>query len=149
MRSSPAVARDGSIYLGTNSGSPSSVFVALNPNGTLKWTFEPADLPPDVPSSHFDIYSSPTIGSDGTIYFGQEFGRVYALDPSSGAILWMVETQSGITWSSPALTGLGTLLITDLSGRLYAMETDSRGLDAQAPWPKFRHDNRNSGSMIP
>ena len=149
MRSSPAVARDGSIYLGTNSGSPSSVFVALNPNGTLKWTFEPADLPPDVPSSHFDIYSSPTIGSDGTIYFGQEFGRVYALEPSSGAILWMVETQSGITWSSPALTGLGTLLITDLSGRLYAMETDSRGLEAQAPWPKFRHDNRNSGSMIP
>ena len=149
MRSSPAVARDGSIYLGTNGGSPSSVFLALSANGTLKWRFEPADLPPDVPSSHFDIYSSPTIGSDGTVYFGQEFGRVYALAPADGAIRWMVETSTGITWSSPALTRLGTLLITDLSGRTYAIETDSRGLEAQAPWPKFRHDNQNSGSRSP
>ena len=149
LRSSPAIDADGTVYLGTNAGSPSSIFLALNPDGTLKWTFEPADLPPDVPSSHFDIYSSPTIGSDGTIYFGQEFGRVYALRPGDGGILWMVETQSGITWSSPALSGAGTLVISDLTGRTYAIETASRGLEAQAPWPKFRHDNRNSGSRTP
>jgi outer membrane protein assembly factor BamB len=149
LRSSPAIDADGTLYFGTNSGSPSSIFLALNPNGTFKWAFEPADLPPDVPSTHFDIYSSPTIGSDGTIYFGQEFGRVYALDPADAAIRWMVETQSGITWSSPTLSDPGTLFITDLSGRTYAIETASRGLKSQAPWPKFRHDNRNSGSMAP
>jgi len=149
LRSSPAIDADGSLYFGTNSGSPSSIFLALNPNGTLKWAFEPADLPPDVPSTHFDIYSSPAIGSDGTIYFGQEFGRVYALDPATGALRWMVETQSGITWSSPTLSDAGALFITDLSGRTYAIETASRGLKAQAPWPKFRHDNRNSGAMAP
>lgn len=149
MRSSPAIDADGTIYLGTTAGSPVSIFLALNANGTVKWTFEPSDLPPDVPSSHFDIYSSPAIGSDGTVYFGQEFGRVYALAPADGAIIWMVETGSGITWSSPAITARGTLLISDLMGRTYAIETASRGLKAQAPWPKFRHDNRNSGARAP
>jgi outer membrane protein assembly factor BamB len=146
MRSSPAVGADGSIYLGTNGGNPASIFLALESNGTLKWIFAPSDLPPDVPFTHFDIYSSPAIGSDGTIYFGQEFGRVYALEPDGGTIRWIVETASGITWSSPALTSHGTLLIGDLAGNLYAIETESRGLDSHAPWPKFRHDNRNSAA---
>jgi len=149
MRSSPAVAADGTLYLGTNNGSPASVLFALNPTGTVRWIFEPADLPPDVPSDHFDIYSSPAIGSDGTVYFGQEFGRIYALDAASGAIRWMVETSSGITWSSPALTAGGTLLISDLTTTVYAVTTDSRGFQAGAPWPRYRHDNASSGRAAP
>ncbi|NLP11306.1 PQQ-like beta-propeller repeat protein [bacterium] len=146
LRSSPAIDEDGTIYLGTNTGNPASIFLALNPNGTVKWIFEPANLPGEVSSSHFDIYSSPAIGADGIIYFGQEFGRVYGLYPQNGEIQWMVETKSGITWSSPALSSAGTLFISDLSGRLYAIKTASQGLKAQAPWPKFKHDNQNSGA---
>lgn len=148
MRSSPAIDEDGTIYLGTNTGNPASIFLALNPDGTLKWIFEPSDLPSTVPSDHFDIYSSPAIGSDGIIYFGQEFGRVYALHPQDGVIQWMVETKSGITWSSPALGLLGTLFISDLSGCLFAIKTASHGLKTQAPWPKFRHNNQNSGLKV-
>ena len=149
MKSSPAIDSDGTIYLGTNSLSSASVFfLALDHKGALKWLFEPSDLPADVPSSHFDIYSSPAIGSDGAIYFGMEFGRVYALKPEDGSQLWMVETENAITWSSPALSALGTLFISDLSGHTYAIRTESSGLKAQAPWPKFRHDNQNTGLRI-
>ena len=148
MRSSPAIDEDGTIYLGTNSGNPSSIFIALNPDGSLKWTFEPSDLPSNVPSSHFDIYSSPAIGSDGTLYFGNEFGRVYALDPKNGSIMWMVESKSGITWSSPALSSMGTLFINNLTGHFYAIETASMGLKTRAHWPKFRYNNQNTGINI-
>jgi glucose dehydrogenase len=109
--------------------------------------FEPGDLPPDVPPDHFDIYSSPALGSDGTVYFGQEFGRVYALDGASGAIRWMVETESGITWSSPVLTQGGLLIISDLAGNVYGIDTDSPGLQTAAPWPRYRHDNSGTGRL--
>jgi outer membrane protein assembly factor BamB len=147
LRSSPAVDADGAIYFGINYGNPSSALFALNPDGSVRWIFQPSDLPPDVPGDHFDIYSSPAIGSDGTIYFGQELGRVYALDPADGSVRWIETTRSGITWSSPTLAADGTLFIADLSGRCYAIETESRGLKTTAPWPKFRRDNGNTGRV--
>ncbi len=145
FRSSPAVAADGTIYLGSNQGNPSSALFALRPSGQIRWIFEPSDLPSDVPSDHFDIYTSPAIGSDGALYFRQEFGRVYSLDGASGVLKWLVNTETGVTWSSPALTSAGTLLISDLGGRLYAITTESRGLQAGAPWPRYRHDNTSTG----
>jgi len=145
FRSSPSIASDGSIYFGLNAGNPSSAFFAVNYDGTLKWLFEPQDLPDDVPSDHFDIYSSPAIGSDSVIYFGQEFGRVYALDITDGSVVAMTTTSSGITWSSPAIDKDGALYICDMSGKLYALQTDSKGLDPLAQWPKFRFNNQNVG----
>lgn len=145
FRSSPAVAADGTIYVGTNSGNPASLFLALTPAGAARWTFTPANLPPDVPPGHFDIYSSPAIGSDGTVYFAQELGRVYALDPADGFMEWLVHSYNGITWCSPALAADGTLFISDLSGRVFAIQTDSRGLQEGAGWPRYRHDNRGRG----
>ena len=145
LRSSPAVAADGTIYFGLNSGNPSSALFALRPDGSLRWIFEPSDLPTDTPPDHFDIYSSPAIGSDGTIYFGQEFGRVYALDPEEGTVRWIQTTRSGITWSSAALSADSTLFIADLSGRCYAIRTASGGLQAGSPWPRFRGNNQSTG----
>jgi outer membrane protein assembly factor BamB len=145
IRSSSSIDADGSIYFGLNNGNPSSAFFSLNSNGSLKWFFEPGDLPSDVPSDHFDIYSSPAIGSDGAIYFGQEFGRVYALKTSDGSLVAMTTTASGITWSSPAIDKKGVLFIGDLSGKMYAFQTGSKGLDPSAQWPKFRYDNQNNG----
>jgi outer membrane protein assembly factor BamB len=132
---------------GINTGNPSSAFFALNNDGSSKWIFEPEDLPPDVPGDHFDIYSSPAIGSDTAVYFGQEFGRVYALNTIDGSVKSMETTSSGITWSSPVIDSKGVLYITDLSGRVYAIQTDSEGLSQSSPWPKFRFDNQNSGRI--
>ncbi len=147
FRSSPSIASDGSIYFGLNAGNPSSAFFAVNSDGTLKWLFEPQDLPDDVPYDHFDIYSSPAIGSDSTIYFGQEFGRVYALDITDGSVVAMTTTSTGITWCSPAIDKYGVLYICDMSGKLYALQTESKGLDPLAQWPKFRFNNQNCGRI--
>jgi outer membrane protein assembly factor BamB len=149
FRSSPSIAADGSICLGLNNGNPSSALFSVTSDGTLKWLFEPGDLPDDVPGDHFDIYSSPAIGTDGIIYFGQEFGRVYALNASDGSVIAMATTTSGITWSSPAIDNKGKLYICDLSGNVYAIQTGSKGLDPLAQWPKYRYDNQNGGKRSP
>ncbi len=145
MRSSPAVGADGTIYFGTVDRTPRPVLFAIRPSGVLRWTYNPSGMPMDVSPANFDIYSSPVIGSDGAVYFGHEFGRVYAVDGQAGAERWVVRTLSGITWSSPALTLGGVLLISDVQGRVYAITTESAGLQGTAPWPRYRGGNRSAG----
>jgi len=100
----PSIAEDGTIYIGAKH------FYAINPDGTRKWTF---DLGANFDTSRGDIiavnpdgtekwregiannwvYSSPAIGSDGTVYIGSSsmddegfYGVLYAfgeLDPNA------------------------------------------------------------------
>ena len=74
--SSPAIAPDGTVYVGVEVGTatsatPSGRVFALNSNGTQKWVFTAPDW----------VDSTPAIGADGTIYFGCWNGYVYALRP--------------------------------------------------------------------
>ncbi len=149
LRSSPAIAPDGTIYVGTKSGGTTAPgqLLAINPDGTFKWAF-------DVSQVHAvadDIYCSPTVGADGTIYFGAETGSLYVINPD-GTLKWSVPLQGGNNWSSPALLNDGTLYIGshqttwegEWIGHLFAIKTASLGL-ALSPWPKFRKNNRNTG----
>jgi outer membrane protein assembly factor BamB len=145
MRSSPTIGADGTIYLGTSDRNPRPVFFAIRPTGQLRWTYTPSGMPIDIATSNFEIYSSPVIGSDGAVYFGQEFGRVYAVDAQAGAERWVVRTLGGIMWSSPTLTLGGVLIITDVQGRVYAITTESAGLQGTSPWPRYRGGNRSAG----
>mgnify|MGYP000139972372 CR=1 FL=1 len=147
MRSSPAVGADGTIYLGTVDRSPRPILFAIRANGTLRWTYNPSGLPIDVGPSSFDIYSSPAIGSDGAVYFGHEFGRVYAIDGQSGAERWVVKAKTGVgfIWSSPVLTLGGVLILSDIEGRVHAITTESAGLQGTAGWPRHRGGNRGAG----
>jgi outer membrane protein assembly factor BamB len=149
LRSSPAIAPDGTIYVGTKSGGSGfpAQLLALNPDGTLKWAFNV----PQVHQTADDIYCSPAVGADGTIYFGAETGSFYALNPG-GTLKWSVPLQGGNNWSSPALLDDGTLYVGshqttwqgEWIGHLFAIKTNDLGL-AISPWPKFRHNNRNTG----
>ncbi|MCK5651743.1 MAG: PQQ-like beta-propeller repeat protein [Gemmatimonadetes bacterium] len=146
LRSSPAIAPDGTIYVGTKFGDPAAQMLALNPDGTIKWTL---DVEPVVGAD--DIYCSPTIGADGTIYFGAETGFFYAVD-AAGNLKWSIKLNGGNVWSSPALLDDGTLYFGNVGlswegewyGYLFAVQTNSPGL-AASPWPKFRRNNRNTG----
>lgn len=91
--SSPAIAPDGTIYLGTFSGR----LWAVNPDGTRKWVFRAGR----------EIKSSPAIGTDGTIYFGSRDRRLYAVGPD-GRKKWTFATGAWVD-SSPALVSDGTV----------------------------------------
>jgi outer membrane protein assembly factor BamB len=145
MRSSPAIGADGTIYLGTSDRNPRPVLFAVRPNGTLRWSYTPSGMPIDVGADFFEIYSSPVIGSDGAVYFGQEFSRVYAVDAQAGAERWVVRTLGSILWSSPTLTLGGILVISDVEGRVYGINTESAGLQGTSPWPRYRGGNRSAG----
>lgn len=71
---SHAISADGTIYFGASYYDGRGGYIyAVNPDGTEKWRHW----------THNDvIYSSPSIGSDGTVYVGttwNHFGRLYAI----------------------------------------------------------------------
>ncbi|MDB4805128.1 immunoglobulin domain-containing protein, partial [bacterium] len=55
------------------------------------------------------VYSSPAIGSDGTIYVGSNSGNLYAINPD-GTQKWAFETGGGVS-SSPAIGSDGTIYV--------------------------------------
>ncbi len=73
LRSSPAVAADGTVYVG---GYDAKLY-AFNPNGTTKsggWPF----------NTYGAVFSSPAIGRDGTVYVGTAGSKVHAIKGVSG-----------------------------------------------------------------
>jgi outer membrane protein assembly factor BamB len=126
--SSPAVAADGTIYVGVD-----SCLRALNPDGTFKW-------------QHYigsRVSSTPAIAADGTVYVGSDDGYLYALNADS-TLKWRYQT-GGTVSSSPAIAADGTVYVGSDDNYLYAIEGDSPLADA--PWPKFHHDNKNTGRV--
>jgi outer membrane protein assembly factor BamB len=130
VRSSPAVAADGTIYIGTDR---SNVY-ALNPDGSLKWSYQTDG---DI------IYSSPAIGSDGTVYVGSQDNFLYALNPD-GTLKLRYETGGDVR-SAPTIGPDGTIYFTSNDRYLYALK--GTGTLADTPWPKFHHDIRNTGRV--
>jgi outer membrane protein assembly factor BamB len=91
--SSPAIAQDGTIYIGSGNGA----LYAVNPNGTLKWKYETGGA----------LTASPAIGSDGTIYIGSMDRQFYAINPD-GTLKWIFPTKTNFT-SSAAIGADGTI----------------------------------------
>lgn len=71
----PAIAPDGTIYIGSNGNK----LYAVNPDGTKKWEWDAGD----------DLYFSPSIGSDGTIYvtvYNRTAGPIVSRRPGTSVI---------------------------------------------------------------
>ncbi|RLD45256.1 MAG: hypothetical protein DRI89_01530 [Bacteroidetes bacterium] len=167
---SPALADDGTVYFGTES----STLYALNPDGTEKWEFQ-AYHTPSVPNpgsiDNWILGSDPTIGPDGTIYFGSGglyypegeqvvFGILWALNPDGSEKWRHLIDEAEEYWSdlfaSPALGLDGTLYITDRTARLNAINGDgSRKWRFETPFeygssyssPSIGHDGTIYFSM--
>ena len=93
LPSSPAIAPNGTIYVGSVNGK----LHAIDPNGTFKWAFTTGDF----------VYSSPAIAPDGTIYVGSRDHKLYAIRPN-GTRKWSYTTGDYV-WSSPALAADGKI----------------------------------------
>jgi len=128
--SSPALGADGTVYAGSADG----WLYALNADGTLQWRYQTGG----------EVFSSPALGSDGTVYVGSEDGNIYALN-ADGTLKWS-QVTSGPVFSGPALGPNGPLFVTS-GNAVHAYRVTDGGL-ADTPWPKFHHDNRNSGNVV-
>jgi RHS repeat-associated protein len=76
----PTLAKDGTIYLPSG-----NQLLALNPNGSLKWSF-------NASSGALDRVGIPSVSPNGTVYFTLTYGAggdplIYALD-TTGQVLW-------------------------------------------------------------
>jgi outer membrane protein assembly factor BamB len=130
--SSPVIGPDGTIY-----GAGEDRFYAINPDGTAKWYY--------MNQSGTSASTNPLIGSDSTIYFGGGIGwwscGIIALRPD-GTIKWVCPTGPP-RYSSPAISFDGTIFIGAEDGCFYAVQ--GSGQLADTPWPKYRHDSKNTG----
>jgi len=110
--SSPAIAEDGTIYIGGEDG----YLYAVTPSGGIDWSFETGGA----------IESSPAIGLDGTIYFGSDDGYFYAVNPD-GSEAWkqaLGDPGWHLVRSSPVVIEDGTVYVGSYDSRLYAFSPD-------------------------
>ena len=146
VRASPVIGPGGMAIVATkaNGSTLPAKVLALTSAGQKMWEFtvEGVHVTPD------DVYSTPAVGADGTIFFAAETGYFYALD-LNGTLKWKFDMKGSTNWSSAAITGDGVLYIGTMIGSAYqgsmmAMKCSSLGY-AASPWPRFRHDNGNKG----
>lgn len=109
-QSSPAIAPDGTIYLGTFHG----WLLAVTPTGKIKWQFK----------TKLEIHSSPAVGADGTIYVGSRDRNIYAISPD-GNLKWKFATGAWVD-SSPAIAEDGTIYCGSHDRNLYALTPEGK-----------------------
>lgn len=126
--SSPAIGTDGTVY----AGSSDSCVYAVTSDGSLLWRYQTGG----------EVYATPAIGSDGTVYVGSGDGNLYALTKDA-VIRWSYRT--GPLRSSAAVGNDATVYVGSENGSFYALWCSSPL--ASSSWPKFRHDNRNTGRV--
>src|SRR5438552_3314591 len=107
IRTTPAIGSDGTIYLASSiqnsSGRPEGILHAISPAGRTIWNVTLANF------QGYDSLSSPTIGSDGTIYTSDVGFRTLAVNPD-GTLRWVLQT-GGEVFDSPAVGQDGTLYV--------------------------------------
>lgn len=104
--SSPAIAPDGTIYV----GSWKKLLFAFQPDGRIKWTFRALS----------EIKSTPAIGADGTIYFGARDKYMYAVTPE-GKLKWRFRTGGWVD-ASPSIGRTGTVYFGSWDKKFYALD---------------------------
>jgi outer membrane protein assembly factor BamB len=129
IMTSPTIATDGTVYI----GSDDTYLYAINPEGTIKWRYQTGDW----------IRSAPAIAADGTVYFGSQDSCLYAIN-SNGSLRWRYRTGKDVP-SSPAIAPDGTIYFGSRDWNIYALWGSSPL--ANSAWPKFHHDNKNTGRV--
>jgi outer membrane protein assembly factor BamB len=108
IESAPAIASDGTIYLGSHD----KKVYAVNTGGTKKWELTVSGY----------IYGSPVIGANGNLYIGDSDGKVYAIN-SSGTKIWEFLT-GGVIHSAPTVGVDGTIYAGSRDNKVYALNPD-------------------------
>jgi len=138
FRATPAVDGADNIYLGTKNNA-GSVFYAVKADGSgLLWQ-NPIGA---------DLYSSPVLGNDRTLYVGSEYvdargGDFHAMDMVTGEVLWTENVDAG-TWGSTPFFAGGKLYSAQRA-KICSFDATSTDMDTSAASGKFRGANENTG----
>lgn len=168
VEASPAIGGDGTVYVTSWDG----YLYALNPDGTLRWreALAPGTVSSPVVGSNGFVYAGSADGRLLAFYsiggpvwsvaLGQPVETTPLLDGGglalvmAGRRLCVVDSygQGSVDWDfrlagsgavSVAVGADGTIYCGDDAGFLYAIR--GKGVLDSGPWPKFRHDARNTG----
>ncbi|MBL9203448.1 MAG: PQQ-binding-like beta-propeller repeat protein [Opitutaceae bacterium] len=107
--------------------------ISAQADGAVRWSFTTGDF----------VLSSPTMGPDGTLYFGSRDKRVYAIKPgptqATTSLKWSFLTGDWVD-STPAVGADGTIYVGSWDGKLYALRDN--GTQVAKLW------EYNTGSFI-
>jgi len=115
----PAIGGDGTIYVGARGDSGN--LLAFNPDGSVKWSY------PVI-----NVYTTPVIGADGTLYISLMEGKFEAIGDSSSATVTVTPTAGAngtISPSIPQTVAVGTNLTFTAAANV-GYTVDSWTLDA-------------------
>lgn len=136
----PAVAADGTIYLGTAGG----IMRAFNPTtGAVNWTF----------TASAGIEVVPAIDNAGKIYFGSTDGMFYVLNPDGTQAYTPIDLGDKIN-SSAAIGTDGRIYVASTtgtgagSGKLYALTTSATGLQTGG-WAMYGKNAKHTSNVNP
>jgi len=124
------------VLVGCGKKEPVLPFVS-NPEEIKLWEFKTGGAIGDY---------SPAIGSDGTVFFGSEDKKLYAINGKSELKLWEFET-GGRVISSPAFGSDGTVYVGSGDKKLYAIKIESHDT-AKSPW-LMRGQNASYTGHVP
>lgn len=105
ISSSPTVAPDGTVYIGTQAKSLHAV-----KSGQLQWSFPTGG----------EIWSTPAVGPDGSVYIGSNDGWLYGVNPGGGQ-KWVNELKGQI-WGRPLVGPDGGIYVGSTSKYLSKLD---------------------------
>lgn len=134
---SPVVSADGDVYVGVSTSRPNRrgagklVCIGSSPH-KIKWEYKAQEL----------VESTPVIGDDGIVYFGDNAGSIHAVD-AAGNRQWL--RNVGVAVRTPGTIPCPHRVVfgTD-KGVLVGIQCSSRGL-AEGGWPKYMGTLGQSG----
>jgi outer membrane protein assembly factor BamB len=134
---SPVVDRQGHVYVGVSRSPraerPRGALVCVDANGhQIRWKYEAAG----------PVESTPAIGDDDTIYFGDDAGTIHAVD-FAGRMRWTAQFEAPVR-SAGTILAPGRLAFGLDNGTLVVLKCSSAAL-AAAGWPKLRRTAAQSG----
>jgi outer membrane protein assembly factor BamB len=150
VKVAPAVAPDGTVYIGAITG---SLYAVAPPSGngnqgSVKWSFDFGEHLGPTPLVSTPVTNggnrgqdaigsaaSATIGPDGTIYIGANNSNFHAIDPS-GRQKWMYEAERELAgiWTTAALSPDASVVYFGANkGGMYALNTRDGSLKWKAP----------------
>lgn len=146
--SSPVVAGDGTVYVGSADRS----FYALHRDGTLAWKVDTGEI----------IDSAALLDDKGRVYFGSGDGNLRALDAATGTPVWMTTADAGgvngsyIDWfeGNVQLSPSGQLYAPNDNFFLYQLDRDTGAFTQKLrlpdqTWssPAFDHAGARAGQL--